>query len=282
MNLSSTINAVKSVITANSPALLVGTAVAGVVATGVLSVRAGWKARGIVEAEAWKRVSEAEMEAAVSEEARVAYEERTAVRKARRDAFNEITLQEKAKLVWPCFVPPILTGASTIASVAGVHLIHTKRHAAFSGLYAVTSTKLDDYREKAEELLGNNKTQTLNNEHGQRSVDRNPIEDNEVIITGNGTELFYDDWSGRYFQSSMGLVESAINEVNRQLIDEGDAALNDFYERVGLSPIPMGNRFGWSGQKVEGRFGAVTTSDGRSAISVWFHQEPKDNHGILC
>lgn len=253
MNIASSLKTVKSVITANSPVLLVGTAIAGVVATGVLAAKGGYNARGIVD-------------------------------EAEANRTEPLTVPEKVQLTWLCYAAPALTGASTIAATVGVHTIHTKRHAALAGLYAVTTTKLDDYREKAEELLGTKKAQELNNEIAQRNIDReiergNDFIDHEVIITDNGDALCYDEWSGRYFMGSVNKIESAVNEVNRLLIDNGDASLNDFYDYVGLTPISMGTRFGWSGEKIEARFGTVKTTDGRPAISFWFHKEPKDNLG---
>jgi len=135
--------------------------------------------------------------------------------------------------------------------------------------------------EKAEELLGPKKTQQLQNEVAQKTIDRNSegFEDAEVLMTDEGTELCYDEWSGRWFMSSMPKIESAINDVNRQLIEEGNASLNDFYDYIGLPHIPMGLTFGWSGAKVEGRFGSTTAKDGRPAISVWFHNDPKEGEG---
>jgi hypothetical protein len=254
MNFASAVKTAKSVITANSPVLLLGTTIAGVVTTGVLAAKAGYQARGIVDqAEGNYRGSE---------------EERT------------LTVQEKAQITWLCYATAGISGAGTVAAAVGTHTIHTKRANAMAALYAVTSNKLDDMTEKAEELLGPKKTQELQNNVAQRAVDRDPVSsDTEVLMTDEGTELCYDDWSGRYFMSSMPRLEAAINDVNRQLIDEGDASLNDFYDRIGLPEIPMGRSFGWSGVKIEGRFGAVTAKDGRPAISIWFHEAPKENMG---
>ena len=254
-DISSAVKATKTLITANSPALLVGTAVAGVVATGVLAAKGGYKARGIIE--------QAELDRALA------------------DAEEPLTLTEKVQLTWLVYTAPVLTGASTIASVVGVHTIHTKRHAAMAGLYAVATTKLDDYTEKAEEMLGTKKTQQLNNELTAKQLERNKVDSNEVIMVEDNTELCYDEWSGRYFMGSVAAIERAINGINRQLIEQGDASLNDFYDSIGLVGIPMGQNFGWSGTKVEGRFGTSATPDGRAAISIWFHDAPKENLGVL-
>lgn len=256
MNITSYVKTAKSVITANSPVLLVGTTIAGVVTTGVLSAKAGYKARGIID-EAEGRYDLADPNAVV-----------------------DLTVQEKAQLTWLCYATAGISGAGTIAAAVGTHTVHTKRANAMAALYAVTSNKLDDMTEKAEELLGPKKTQQLQNDVAQKSIERRPESgDTEVLMTDEGTELCYDDWSGRFFMSSMPRLEAAINDVNRQLIDEGDASLNDWYDRVGLPDIPMGQSFGWSGTKIEGKFGAVTAKDGRPAISIWFHQAPKENMG---
>lgn len=248
MNLSKGLNTARSIITANSPVLLVGTAIAGVVTTGVLAAKGGYKARGIIDAH--------EIEGG-----------------------EPLTNVEKIQLTWLCYAVPAVTGASTIASVVGVHTIHTKRNAALAGLYAITSGKLDDYKDKAEELLGSKKTQTLNDAIGQKGVDSVPFNSHEVVVLEGGTELMFDEWSGRYFMGSVPIVEKAVSDVNLMLAEDGDASLNDFYDFVGLSPIPMGVRFGWSGVKISPSFGAVSTNDGRSAVSFWFHEEPKYDLG---
>lgn len=273
MNLSKVLSTSKNVITANSPVLLVGTAVTGIVATGVLAAKGGYKARGIVDE---KR---AEVRSQLDSDTAKTIAEYQEIMGAGADLTN----MEKAQLTWLCYAAPAVTGVGAIAACVGAHAIHTKRNAALAALYAVTTDKLDDYREKAEELLGPKKTQELNDSVAQASHDRHPENYEVVIDAGNGgTELMYDEWSGRTFTGSIPVVEKAVAEINTQLVESGDASLNDYYDHVGLPPIPMGMQFGWSGgsttrtKKLSPRFGTTTTSDGRVARSVWFHQEPKD------
>lgn len=253
LNIASYVKTAKSVITANSPVLLLGTTIAGVVTTGVLAAKAGYRARGIVD----------ETQARMNEE----------------EASHDLTNQEIIQLTWMCYTLPAISAAGTIASAVGTHTIHTKRANAMAALYAVTSNKLDDMTERAEELLGPKKTQQLQNDVAQRAVDREEFEDSEILMTDDATTLCYDEMSGRFFMSSMQRLEGAINDINRQLIAEGDASLNDYYDHVGLPPIQMGNSMGWSGGKIDGKFGSTVAKDGRPAISVWFHEAPKENMG---
>lgn len=270
-DLSSAVSTAKHVITANSPVLLVGTAVAGVVATGVLAARGGYKARGIVDEERMRRVASPEPPFDTFQEYYDTY-----VQKA-----DPLTVKEKAQLTWLCYAPAALTGASSIGATFGVHMIHTKRHAAMAGLYAAASMKLDDYKEEAEKLLTPKKTQELNDAVAQKVVDREGFENHEVIITNDGNELCYDEWSGRWFLSSMNKIEQAVVEINKKLNEEGEATLNDFYDKLGLKGIAMGVNYGWpGGTLLEARFGAVQTPDSRSAISFWFHNEPQEGCGV--
>lgn len=258
MNIASYVKTAKSVITANSPVLLLGTTIAGVVTTGVLAGKAGYKARGIVD--------QAEGRYKVEQDGEII----------------TLSTQEKIILTWLTYAPAGISGAGTIAAAVGTHTIHTKRTNAMAAIYAVTSNKLDDMSERAEELLGPKKTQQLQNEVAQKQVDRDPLTSStEVVMTGNGTDLCHDEWSGRYFMSSMPKIEEAINDTNRELISDGSVSLNYFYDRLGLSSIPMGESFGWSGSgKIEGKYGSVNTPDGRSAINVWFRSAPKENMGL--
>lgn len=257
VNIARSLRTVKSVITANSPVLLVGATITGVVATGVLAAKAGYKARGIV----------------VEEEEKRAFQELS----------EPLTTQEIAKLTWLCYASPVLTGASTIASCMGLHMIHTKRHAALAGLYAITSGKLDDYKEEAEKLLGTKKGQQLNDVMAQKAVDKNDLSiNNELTLVEGGSELCFDEWSGRWFMSNMAQINQALNETNALFIDEGELDLNTFYDRLGLSPIPMGTHFGWAKPKVNRlnlMYGSVTSKDGRPAIAITFRDEPKPELG---
>lgn len=266
LNLSSAVRTAKSVITANSPVLLVGAAVAGVITTGVLAAKGGYKARGIVDAERMRRVASPEPPF----DTFLDYKEEF-------DALTpQLTPVEIAKLTWMCYAVPGVTGASTIASVLGVHMIHTKRHAALAGLYVAATGKLDDYREEAEKLLGPKKSQELSNAVGQKAVDQNPPINHEVVVTSAGNELCHDEWGGRWFNGDLPTIERAIAEINLTLAESGEANVNEFYDHLGLTPTQIGAVHGWSGPgRISVRMGNVTSPDGRSAISYRFHKEPK-------
>lgn len=68
----------------------------------------------------------------------------------------------------------------------------------------------------------------------------------QIISTGHGNDLFYDDWSGRYFQSDVNFVKKVVNDCNFQLTNELQISLNEFYADLGLPTIGGGEATGWN------------------------------------
>lgn len=247
-NLSRSMKTAKSVITANSPVLLLGTSIAGVITTAVVSARAGYKARGIIDE---KQAEQPDV---------------------------PLTRKEQAQLTWLCYAVPGVTAASTIASTVGLHTVHSKRNAALAGLYALSVNKMDDLQEEAEKLLGTKKSEQLNNNIAQKQIDRHGNYA-EPAITGGGTDLWYDSYCDRFFYSSMNEIARGVNDANAFLLNEGDLDLNMFYDKIGLNPLPFGNEVGWSGEAVNVQYGSVLHPDGRSAGSITFRDEPQKDMG---
>ena len=106
----------KSFVIENLPSILTGVAVAGVVETVYLAVKATPKALAIIE----------EMEA-----------ERT-----RKAIFKE---------TWKCYVPMASVGLGTLACIVGANHMHLSKEAGMMAAYSVIGNKFADYRERSGE-----------------------------------------------------------------------------------------------------------------------------------
>ena len=67
-------------------------------------------------------------------------------------------------------------------------------------------------------------------------------------MTNNGTSLFYEPESGRYFMSTWNDITKAANELNASALTNmsGVISLNDWFEKLGLDPVAMGEEVGWT------------------------------------
>ena len=108
---------------------------------------------------------------------------------------------------------------------------------------------------------------------------------------GGETKLFYDFYSGRYFNSTMEKVLTAEFALNRQIILGECAYLNDFYQELGIPFIDIGDEVGWSrghmcetyGQEwVDFNHQDVVQDDGLECCIVTFMQDPAINFADYC
>lgn len=228
----------------NSPALLTAFAVSGVIATGVLSTSATFKAAKIL---------------------------------ALRDE-NEPTL-DKVKAVWPHYVPAAICAVGTIGCLIGSHTISTRRNAAILSAYTVSENAFRKYKDKVVEQLGEKKDQAVRDAVAQDAVNENPVSNNTVIVTGDGNVLCYESMTGRYFESDMQSIRKAQNDVNAQILNEMYASLNDFNRLLGLPATQVGDEMGWnSDHMLDLQISSILSENDRPCICIGYTYTPVRNY----
>ena len=87
--------------------------------------------------------------------------------------------------------------------------------------------------------------------------------------------LCYDCYTGRYFSASMEDVRRAVNDVNKRLISEDYAPLNEFYANLGLEEVKVGDDLGWNVDHMcDVVFGTSMTTDGKPSLAISFKPDP--------
>lgn len=190
---------------------------------------------------------------------------------------NGLPSAQVVKTVWKCYIPAAISGAASIACLLGSHSVNAKRNAALATAYKLSETALNEYREKVVEEIGEDKEKVIRDKVSQKHLDEKPVSKNEVIITGTGKQLCYDGISGRYFESDIQTIRAAVNKINETMVYEMYAALNDFYNEIGLSNTDMGDELGWNLDDglLEISYGAMVADDGRPCITLDYHIAPR-------
>lgn len=131
-----------------------------------------------------------------------------------------------------------------------------------------------------EKLTGESREETARRLEQAALLDAQVEEQELNTIDHNpGKELCYDDWSGRYFYADMNHIDASVNRLNAIITSEGEACLNDFYDVLGLTGLPMGMDFGWSGEHVLLTYGSFISPNGKPALTFSFRNSPKPNLG---
>lgn len=90
-----------------------------------------------------------------------------------------------------------------------------------------------------------------------------------AVLLGSATIvcIFGAQMLNRKTQSS---IRAAVNKINETMVYEMYAALNDFYNEIGLSNTDMGDELGWNLDDglLEISYGAMVADDGRPCITL--------------
>lgn len=253
-NLSLLLKRAGRVVSDNSPALLTTIAVTGTVATAVVAVRA--------TPAAIERLNLAKYDMMSDEDVADGYS-------------LPLTRWDYVRLTWDLYIPAAGVGIATIIAIVGSNGVSTRRNASLLAAVSLTEKAFVEYKDKVVEQLGKGKDQKVRAAIAQDHVNANPVSGSQVFITGNGDVLMHDDYSGRYFNSSIESVRKIQNDLNAILMHEGNVGLNEFYEAVGLSRLRHGDDLGWNlSNMLQVEFHGVISEDGKPCIAVDFQRQP--------
>lgn len=244
------VSPVTTAISKESPTILASLAIVGVAATVVVTSKASVKANKELE-------------------------------KLEYESDEKPTTMEKVKVVAPIFIPTIAVSTGTIVCIAGSHYISLKRLAAVAAAYSATESKLKEFKKKAEEVIGTNKTTKIEDEIAKDKVHRMPPTESNIFMSGKGNTLCYDEWSGRYFKSDIETIRKAQNDLNASLLSDLWVSLNDLYYRIGLPGIKIGEELGWNRDfdgQIDITFSSQLTENKEPCLVLSYLAEPRYNY----
>ena len=257
---------VHSTMVRHSPELLTGLGIVGMMATTIMAVRATPKAILLME-----------------EEERNKFTESQDVENSIPFPFPEpLSKKEIFILTWRCYLPSTLTGVFSVICLIGANSVNVRRNAALATAYTLSESALKVYKDKVLDTIGEKKEQTIHDAIAKDKLNQNPVNQKEVVLTNKGETLCYDALSGRYFKSDIEKLKKAINELNRQMLDETYISLNDLYYVIGLDNIKLGDDIGWNVSHgfVDLKFSSQLASDGTPCLVLDYQVQPKADYNI--
>lgn len=162
--------------------------------------------------------------------------------KAENEKGEELTKLEKVKVAGKCYIPSVLVGVSTIACIFGANVLNQRAQASLASAYALIENSYREYRKKVDELYGDG---TDDNVRKSIAIDKAKEYHEDPDKFGDEL-LFFDEFSGRFFNKTMEHVRYAEYHFNRNFVLRGYATLNEFYDFLGIPRIECGDTIGWS------------------------------------
>ena len=196
---------------------------------------------------------------------------------AEKEKGEKLTKTEVVLNAAPVYIPTAVMGATSIICIFGANMLNKKQQASLASAYAMLDNSYKRYRAKVVDMLGQDGEEEIKNEIAK---DKYAGDD---ISVDNDKQLFYDEYSQRYFEATAYRVQKAEYEVNREINTMGYSLLNDFYEELGLDPVEGGDVLGWSEGGNFARYWQgwvdfshrkVTMDDGLECWIISYFQEP--------
>ena len=163
------------------------------------------------------------------------------IAEAEKEKGESLTKLEVVKAAAPVYIPAIATGAATIACIFGANALNKRHQAALMSAYALLDSSYKDYKNKVKDLYGEEADQKVRDD-----VAKDKFKDDELYHEDDGKQLFYDEYSNRYFRATNETVLRAEYEINRILAEDCYATLNEYYDLLDIPKVDHGEYVGWS------------------------------------
>lgn len=159
---------------------------------------------------------------------------------AEEEKGEDLSKWEIVKAAAPVYIPTVLVGVSTMACIFGANMLNKRQQASLMSAYALLDNSFKEYKTKLIELYGEEADYQIRSEIAKdKHTGDEASGDNDKV-------LFYDEFSGRYFDSTVADILKVELEVNKTLSDWGGLYLNDVYDLLNIPRTNYGDHLGWS------------------------------------
>ena len=153
------------------------------------------------------------------------------------------------KAYWPAILLIVLSAGCGIGST----YIGAKRVAETAAIASTTKKCYDEYRQAVEKKLKEKQKDEIIDdlakakmEKAEEKIKNVPSEQVNLYNRGRGDQLFFDCWSGRYFEAnSIEDIRAAINSLNEEVLNQPSVDVNTYYSYIGLPETKDGAKLEW-------------------------------------
>lgn len=153
-----------------------------------------------------------------------------------KNSGEDLTRTEKLINLLPQYKKTIIFAATTITCMVGSNIISTRQQKQILGSYLLLQQSYQSFKDKARELYG---------DEGVRDIYKAMMTEEQPPVVES--VLFYDAYSGKYFDATEADVLRAEMYVNQRYAEFGYVDINEFYKQLGDNMgIKNGDEYGWS------------------------------------
>lgn len=176
------------------------------------------------------------------------------IEEAEQEKGGELTRWEKISVTTTTYLPAVILGITTIGCVISANILNVRQQASLMSAYALLDQSYKDYRCKVREIHGGEQDEEIMNAIAIEKAEDVGVRGSYLGTTcdlaleehNSEPQVFYDEHSGRYFESTIEQVLTAEYHLNRNYILRGYSYLNEFYGFLGIEETDYGSVLGWA------------------------------------
>ena len=203
----------------HSPEILTAIGIAGTVTTTVLAVKATPKAMKLIE------------------EAKEAKQE-------------DLTKTEVIKAAWKPYIPAAVTGVASVACLIGASNVNIRRNAALATAYQISTTALNEYKDKVVETIGEEKAKEIKDKIIKDNEEKFEAGRVTYVIADDAEITILEPVTKQEFKSTTIDIREKVLDINDRMVKyiEPSVSFNEFLYALDLEPTdPMvGDEIGWN------------------------------------
>ena len=150
---------------------------------------------------------------------------------------SAIDTADKVKVTLPLYIPVAILSVGSLSCIITGTILNKKQQDSMVSAYILLENSFKQYKNKVIELYGQETQKKVETEITNDKFDEKKIPENV---------LFYDEYSGEFFESTFDYIREAMYHVNRNFILRGYTDLNEVYDFLNLPHTDAGDSLGWS------------------------------------
>lgn len=216
------------------------------------------------------------------------HKEAPVVRKKLDELPKDAKVIDKIKVAAPVYLPAIAMATASSGCIIGGCALGEIRLADMTNVAMASEAALMRYNKKVADTFGQEKAEELQKSMTSDMMKEKPVESQDIIATGYGTDVFYDPLSGRYFESCEKAILSAyatiLDRINGSIEKYGGVEVNEWYHELGIPSVGLAKGKEWNlDHPIKVEIGDwESMPNGRPCRPLLYYQLPVMYNGKYC
>ena len=229
MNINSLFKTAKIFVIDHGPEILTAVGTVGLIVAGIMAVNETPKAMDILESHREEKEKEC--------------------------GLPDLTKTEKLKACWKTYIPSVVMATMSVSCIIFARRIDSSRAAALATACRMSEEALTRFENATREEFGDAKVKKLERKAAitEMTDHSETVTSDDILITGNGNDLFYCPYNGRFFRSSINYLDKTYNSYKSDIIDDNYQDMNDWITRLGFDRMEdIGDQLGINASMIRG------------------------------